>query len=119
MIGFLGALSSSQNIVVSTISDLLEVPSISCSASSDELSDKFRFEFFSRAIPPDSHQGEALADLLKYFHWEYVSLIYLSNSYGIRAAHAFQNFATERGICIAHSAPVREVHSQQELTTPS
>ncbi len=116
VIGFIGPYTSSQSIVVSTISDLLEVPSIAYAASSDELSDKFRFEFFSRAIPPDSHQTEALADLLQYFNWKYVSLVYYSNSYGIRAAHAFQNFATKRDICIALSAPVRDIQTQQELT---
>ncbi len=115
LLGLVGPLTSTQNVVVGAICDLLEVPTISFGATSDELSDKSRFEFFSRAVPPDSHQSEALADLLKYFNWKYVSLVYFANTYGIQASHAFQNFATEKDICIALSAPVRSVQTKTEL----
>ena len=115
LVGFVGPITSTMNVVVGAMCDLLEIPSISYGATSDELSDKSRFEFFSRAVPPDSHQSEALADLLQYFNWEYVSLVYFANTYGIQASHAFQNFARERGICIAVSAPVRSSQTEREL----
>ncbi|XP_072048121.1 metabotropic glutamate receptor-like [Amphiura filiformis] len=116
LVGFVGPVTSTQSVVVGAMCDLLELPSISFGATSDELSDKTRFEFFSRAVPPDSHQGEALADLLKYFNWEYVSIVYFANTYGIQASHAFQSYARERGICIAISLPVGSTQTRRELT---
>ena len=115
LVGIVGPLTSTQSVLIGAMCDLLEVPSISFGATSDELSDKTRFEFFSRAVPPDSYQSEAIADLLHFFGWEYVSLVYFANTYGIQASHAFQNYARERDICIAVSAPIRNIQTEAEL----
>ena len=54
--GVLGPSSSSSAIFVSRMLALQQIASFSTWATSDELSDKGRFPYFMRVVPPDSFQ---------------------------------------------------------------
>ena len=41
-----------------------------------------------------------MVDLVSYFQWEYVNVIFSRNDYGISASNAFSNSATKHDICI-------------------
>ena len=41
-----------------------------------------------------------MVDLVSYFGWEYVSVIFSDNDYGISASNAFANSAMKYDICI-------------------
>lgn len=47
-----------------------------------ELSDKSRFEYFSRVVPPDGYQAQAMAEIVKTFDWRYTSTVAIEGEYG-------------------------------------
>ena len=81
-IGIIGPSTSRQAVMVSSLMSLFEIPVLSTFATSDELSDKSRFEYFMRLVPPDNFQAEGKVGLLLHYNWTYVSLIYSEGSYG-------------------------------------
>ena len=61
---------------------VFKIPVISYGATSVELSDKVNYEYFSRTIPSDMYQTKAIVEILDYFNWTYVSVVYTKESYG-------------------------------------
>jgi hypothetical protein len=57
---------------------------VSFFSTSPELSNKQRFEFFSRTIPSDHYQVKAMVAIVKKMQWSYVSIIYEESNYGIK-----------------------------------
>ena len=73
---------SSLIIVFKTYITTLNILQISFFSTSPELSNKQRFEYFSRTIPSDHFQTLAMAELVKLFGWKYISVVYEESSYG-------------------------------------
>lgn len=59
-----------------------QIPQISYASTSTELSDKSRFEYFSRVVPPDNYQAQAIAEIVKSFDWRYTSTVAVEGEYG-------------------------------------
>ena len=57
-------------------------------------------------MPPDFYQAKAIAEILRYFNWTYVSTVASEGDYGETGIDAFQQEARARHICIATSAKV-------------
>ncbi len=57
---------------------------ISFFSTSPELSNKQRFEYFSRTIPSDHYQTMAMAKIVEQLEWKYMSIIYEESNYGIK-----------------------------------
>lgn len=57
-------------------------------------------------MPPDFYQAKAMAEILRYFNWTYVSTVASEGDYGETGIDAFQQEARARQICIATSAKV-------------
>lgn len=57
---------------------------VSFFSTSPELSNKQRFEFFSRTIPSDHYQVKAMVEIVGRMGWSYVSIIYEESNYGIK-----------------------------------
>ena len=57
---------------------------ISFFSTSPELSNKARFEYFSRTIPSDHYQTLAMAKIVDKLGWKYISIIYEESNYGIK-----------------------------------
>lgn len=57
---------------------------VSFFSTSPELSNKNRFEYFSRTIPSDHYQVMAMVDIVKRMKWSYISIIYEESNYGIK-----------------------------------
>ena len=60
---------------------------ISFFSTSPELSNKQRFEYFSRTIPSDHYQTMAMAKIVERLGWKYMSIIYEESNYGIKASN--------------------------------
>ena len=63
-------LSSSRKAVMSaTLLSIFKIPNLSLYATSDELSDKTRFEYFMRLLPADKNQVRSTLypDIKEYF----------------------------------------------------
>ncbi|KHN75671.1 Metabotropic glutamate receptor 7 [Toxocara canis] len=96
----IGAASSQVSVMVASMLQLFKVPQVSYSSTGAELSEKPRFEYFSRVVPPDNLQATAMAHLVTALGWTYVHAVAVTGSYGERGIDSFRAAATERGVCI-------------------
>lgn len=75
----------------------LQIPQISYASTAPELSDVARYDFFSRVVPPDSYQAQAMLDVVMAMGWNYVSTLASEGSYGESGVEAFVQLSRETG----------------------
>ncbi|XP_048022981.1 metabotropic glutamate receptor 7 isoform X3 [Megalobrama amblycephala] len=116
VVGVIGASASSVSIMVANILRLFQIPQISYASTAPELSDDRRYDFFSRVVPPDSFQAQAMVDIVKSMGWNYVSTVASEGSYGEKGVEAFMQISREAGgICIAQSLKIPHDHKQADF----
>ena len=108
IVGVLGALTSSGSIAVANLLNLFDITMISPTATSDDLSDRFKYPNFFRMVPPDSFQAKVMVDLLVHFNWSYASVVHAENAYGYGGLKFIRRHAKRQGICIADSFPLSD-----------
>ncbi len=101
--GVIGPISSRQGIMAASLLSVYQIPTLSTSATSDDLSDKSRFGYFLRLVPRDNFQAQAILSFYEAHNWTYTALIYSEGGYGENGAKQIKNEARKRGICIAFS----------------
>ncbi|XP_045772809.1 metabotropic glutamate receptor 2-like [Maniola jurtina] len=99
--GVVGAASSVTSVQVANLLRLFKIPQVSFFSTSPELSNKARFEYFTRTIPSDLHQVRAMVEIVKQLAWRYVSIIYEESNYGIKAFEELETLLQRDDICIA------------------
>ncbi|KAI9583060.1 hypothetical protein GQX74_012277 [Glossina fuscipes] len=99
--GVVGAASSVTSIQVANLLRLFRIPQVSFFSTSPELSNKQRFEYFSRTIPSDHYQVKAMVEIVKRLGWSYVSIIYEESNYGIKAFEELEELLARHSVCIA------------------
>uniref|UniRef100_A0A3B5R0E5 Glutamate metabotropic receptor 7 n=1 Tax=Xiphophorus maculatus TaxID=8083 RepID=A0A3B5R0E5_XIPMA len=97
VVGVIGASASSVSIMVANILRLFQIPQISYASTAPELSDDRRYDFFSRVVPPDSFQAQAMVDIIQALNWTYVSTVASEGSYGEKGVEAFTQLSKEAG----------------------
>ncbi|KAJ6634153.1 hypothetical protein lerEdw1_014129, partial [Lerista edwardsae] len=84
-----------------------QIPQISYASTAPELSDSNRYDYFSRVVPPDSYQAQAMVDIVKALGWNYVSTLASEGNYGESGVDAFVQISREAGgVCIAQSIKI-------------
>ncbi|XP_068983173.1 metabotropic glutamate receptor 2-like isoform X3 [Bombus flavifrons] len=83
-----------------------QIPQISYASTSTELSDKSRFEYFSRVVPPDNFQAQAMVEIIHQLGWKYVSTVAVEGDYGEKGIASFTSLSTEYSICVAVSEKI-------------
>ncbi|XP_076863399.1 glutamate receptor, metabotropic 8b isoform X2 [Brachyhypopomus gauderio] len=107
IVGVIGASASSVSIMVANILRLFKIPQISYASTAPELSDNTRYDFFSRVVPPDSYQAQAMLDIVTAMGWNYVSTLASEGNYGESGVEAFVQISRETGgVCIAQSLKI-------------
>ena len=101
--GVVGAASSGVSRSVASLLRLFSIPQISYSSTSTDLSDAERYDYFHRTISPDNLQTTAMVDFLLRMNWTYVTTIHSDDTYGSTGIESFNNYATQRSICIEKS----------------
>ncbi|XP_057668815.1 metabotropic glutamate receptor 2 isoform X2 [Diorhabda carinulata] len=99
--GVVGAASSVTSIQVANLLRLFKIPQVSFFSTSPELSNKQRFEYFSRTIPSDHYQVKAMVDIIRKMGWSYISIIYEESNYGIKAFEELEDLLAKYSLCIA------------------
>ncbi|CAF0881048.1 unnamed protein product [Rotaria sordida] len=99
--GVIGSASSIVSMAIADILRLAEIPQISYASTSTELSQKPRFQYFSRVVPPDTYQAEAVVSIIQFLNWTYVVVIKETGSYGERLTDDFKAKLKNKTICIA------------------
>ena len=89
--GVVGSASSSESISAASLLRLFQTPQISYASTARILSDKTRFEYFFRTLPPDMFQAKVMVELLVYYNWTYVIAINSDDVYGQDGIEAFVN----------------------------
>lgn len=74
-----------------------QIPQISYASTAPELSDNTRYDFFSRVVPPDSYQAQAMLDIVTAMGWNYVSTLASEGNYGESGVEAFIQISRETG----------------------
>ena len=81
---------------------LFQIPQISYASTAPELSDNSRYDFFSRVVPPDSYQAQAMMDIVTAMEWNYVSTLASEGNYGESGVEAFIQISRETGkMCLS------------------
>ncbi|KAL2093694.1 hypothetical protein ACEWY4_011006 [Coilia grayii] len=111
--GVIGGSYSSVSIQVANLLRLFQIPQISYASTSAKLSDKSRYDYFARTVPPDFYQAKAMAEILRSFNWTYVSTVASEGDYGETGIEAFEQEARLRNICIATSEKVGRSSSKR------
>lgn len=70
---------------------------MSYASTAPELSDNTRYDFFSRVVPPDTYQAQAMVDIVKNMRWNYVSTVASEGNYGESGVEAFIQKSREDG----------------------
>mmetsp|Transcript_18850 Transcript_18850/g.27339 ORF Transcript_18850/g.27339 Transcript_18850/m.27339 type:complete len:908 (+) Transcript_18850:1-2724(+) len=106
--GVIGCRCSGASIAVSRIAGLEDIPVVSMSSSSAQLSDIIDFSSFFRLVGPDNSRGQvgALVTLLQSFGWDRVSVINTDTQYTKDLATAFGNTWTG-DIAHIHTVSIR------------
>ncbi|XP_076382238.1 metabotropic glutamate receptor 8 isoform X2 [Megalopta genalis] len=104
--GVIGASSSGVSIMIANILRLFKIPQISYASTTIELSDKSRFEYFSRVVPPDNFQAQAVVEIIDQLGWKYVSTVAVEGDYGEKGIASFISMSIEYGICVAVSEKI-------------
>ena len=97
VVGVVGATFSSVSIQIAHLLRLFQVPQISFDSTSFELSNKKKFEYFSRTVPHDGFQAKAIVDLIRHFNWTYISSVYSDDTYGIHGMEALRQETKRAG----------------------
>ncbi|XP_041712234.1 metabotropic glutamate receptor 4-like [Coregonus clupeaformis] len=107
VVGVIGASASSVSIMVANILRLFRIPQVSYASTAPELSDNTRYDFFSRVVPPDTYQAQAMVDIVKAMRWNYVSTVASEGNYGESGVDAFiQKSREDGGVCISQSLKI-------------
>ena len=80
--GVVGAQFSRVSLDIANLLRLYNIPQISYYSTADKLGDKSKFDYFFRTVPPVSLQARAIADMIIYFNWTYVIMLFSDDAYG-------------------------------------
>eukprot|EP01088_Endostelium_zonatum_P001047 TRINITY_DN1131_c0_g1_i1.p1 TRINITY_DN1131_c0_g1~~TRINITY_DN1131_c0_g1_i1.p1 ORF type:complete len:795 (+),score=101.70 TRINITY_DN1131_c0_g1_i1:133-2517(+) len=98
IVGIIGEGSSAVSQAVAPISQFFQLPQISYSSTSASLSAKASYPYFTRVVSSDSVQGQALADLVRYYNFTQISVIYTNDLYGAGIYSVFKQRAQQIGL---------------------
>ena len=97
---------------------LFQIPQITNAGTAIELSDKTRYDYFFRTIPPDTLQVKAMSDLVSHFNWTYVNAVYSNDAYGLSGIEEFIKHFTSQNdsnYCIAQRIGISGNPSEGEI----
>ncbi|XP_058948044.2 metabotropic glutamate receptor 4-like [Pocillopora verrucosa] len=108
IVSLIGPKESSTALFIAGFLRMLNVSSISGSATSAELS-SLTYDHLFRTVPSDTFLAKAMVDLVTHFNWSYVAVVALDDSYGRNGAWAVVSESTSRksSFCIALTQFVR------------
>ena len=99
-LGIVGPANTNVSYSVANLARYFQIPLISYASSDAVFSHEDIYEYFLRTIPSDNLQTDAMVDLVSFFGWEYVSMIFNDNDYGYSASNAFIDVARQHNIYI-------------------
>ncbi|XP_072313069.1 extracellular calcium-sensing receptor-like [Eucyclogobius newberryi] len=102
IIGLLGHSSSGVSQYINYILSPLSVPHLSHLSTCACLSNKKIYPTFFRTVPSDFFQVTGLLQLMKYFDWRWVGIIYSPEMYAYEGTENFIKLSKQYGICVEY-----------------
>lgn len=79
----------------------------------DSLS-KVAYPYFFRVVPSDRHQVNAIMDIVQYYGWTYVSLLFSDDEYGENGYYEFSKQVTANdNVCLAYTKEISTSFSEE------
>ena len=98
--GIIGPTISPVALPVAGLLRLFTVPQVSYAASASALSNRERYGYFFRTIPPDDHQAQAMVDVVVYFGWKLLTLVHSNDDYGEAGSEMISQLVENEEVCI-------------------
>uniref|UniRef100_A0A3B5KMK1 G-protein coupled receptors family 3 profile domain-containing protein n=1 Tax=Takifugu rubripes TaxID=31033 RepID=A0A3B5KMK1_TAKRU len=98
----LGHSSSGVSEDINLILSPFSIPQVSHLSTCACLSDKKKYPTFFRTVPSDHFQISGLVQLLKFFDWRWVGIVYAAGSYSDDGTAHFVKEAEKEGICVEY-----------------
>lgn len=99
VVGVVGGGYSSVTKLTGLLLTMFEIPQVSYTATSDALSDKSIYAYQMRTIVPNQVIMRAIMDVVLYFDWSFISLLYMDDEYGNDGWKFIRHNADMHGIC--------------------
>ena len=98
----IGPSESSTALAIGGFLQMLNVPGISGTTTSPELS-SYTYRHLYRTVPPDTFKAKAVADIIHHFNWSYVAAVAVDDSYGRNGVWSVIKEAenNNRSFCVA------------------
>ena len=110
-----GPYNSGSAVLVGSLLQVADIPAVSPSVTSVELSSRLYKDFF-RTVPPDNWQAKVMADIIEQFDWTYVAAVGLDDSYGRNGIWALEKESYDRKtFCIAFSEFIPRLGYQDKI----
>nr|XP_023882720.1 glutamate receptor 3.6-like [Quercus suber] len=114
-VAIIGPLNSVTAHVISQISNELQVPLLSYSATDPTLS-SLQFPFFVRTSQNDLFQMAAVAEIVDYYGWKEVIALYVDDDYGRNGIVALGDKLAEKRCKISYKAPMPSGATRDDIT---
>ncbi|XP_078023631.1 extracellular calcium-sensing receptor-like [Epinephelus lanceolatus] len=115
VMGVVAESGSTPSISISRIIGSFNIPQVSHFATCACLSDKQQYPTFSRTIPSDQFQADALAKLVKHFGWTWIGAVRSDSDYGNNGMVSFLDAAHKEGICVEYSESFYRTHPRSRI----
>ena len=115
LVAVVGAASSAVSIQVANLLRLFNLPQISYASTTPDLSDKSKYDFFVRTVPPDNYQARAMVDVVRGLKWTSVFTVSSEGIYGERGIREFTAGAKAANICIAGSFKIEGTSDERDI----
>nr|XP_012295197.1 taste receptor type 1 member 2 [Aotus nancymaae] len=116
VVAVIGPENSESVTTVANFLSLFLLPQITYSAISDQLRDKQRFPALLRTAPSAKHHIEAMVQLMLHFHWNWISVLVSSDTYGRDNGQLLGDRLAGGDICIAFQETLPTLQPNQDIT---
>ena len=112
--GLIGPESSSFSVAMSPV---VNIPWISMTATSQELSDKLSHPYFSRVMPTDATGAGSMAALFNYFGWKTINILSTDDPYSRSVTTGMTSKFSSYGGRVDVSASLQQSATRAEVET--
>lgn len=114
--GVIGAQRSECTIEAAMLLGTDAIPVVSYLSTSDELSNRDKYPYFMRTVPPDKLQVKVIRDIVLLYEWSFVNFLYSDDSYGQTAFRDFTSEEENYDFCISFSQEISSYWTASDFT---
>lgn len=102
--------SPAANVQAASLLQLFRLPQINAKSRSPLLRTIGRFPYLHHSVPSYFQQLSVVVEVLQYFHWSYIHVIFEDSEYGSNLSYKLQEILQHNGICIANNIMIQSEH---------